>query len=145
MRIRDWSSDVCSSVLHLRDGRPGRRLRLRLGGDRVAHPQRHEELLLALRPAPPHHQRADQARLRGPEGLRDLGRTPHCSSPSRLALLALQPSLLSPASTMAFSVAPSLIPPLAFSPSLPPSLFPFSPSPSSFSPPPSFSPFPFFS
>src|SRR3546814_16523130 len=110
MRIRDWSSDVCSSVLHLRDGRPGRRLRLRLGGDRVAHPQRHEELLLALRPAPPHHQRADQARLRGPEGLRDLGRTPPCSSPSRVARLALQPSLVAPAPTLAVAVSAAVIP-----------------------------------
>ena len=45
----------------LGDGRAGRRLRLRLGPDRVVHAQRHEELVLALRPAAPDHQRADQA------------------------------------------------------------------------------------
>ena len=46
----------------LGDGRPRRRVRLRLGRDRVAHAERHEELVLAVRPAAADHQRADQAR-----------------------------------------------------------------------------------
>ena len=65
-----------------RDGQPRRGVRLRLGRPRVAHRQRHEELVLALRQAPQHHQRAHQAGLRGPQGVGPR------RQPRRLSLLA---------------------------------------------------------